>query len=56
MNNTINTNELINKLNGMMNRDQNSGEVIIPNGESEQKMFSAGYAEAIADVLYILGN
>lgn len=52
--NNINVTELINKLTAMMNREQSDSDIAVPNDESEQKMFSAGYVEAISDVIYIL--
>ena len=55
MNNNFNLNELIANLNDMLNRENNLYNTInVPVNEEQQKIFSAGYAEGIADVLRIL--
>ena len=50
--------KLIEKLNVILNAEQEKYNDLyeVPHGEAEQKVFSAGYAEGIADVLYILEN
>ena len=55
MNSNINTKNLIEKLSAILVRVQND-EITVPHTEAENKMFSAGYAEAISDVLSILHN
>lgn len=55
MNANINLNELTAKLNEMLARESSLYEgVRIPVTEEQKKYFSDGYAEGIADVLYML--
>ena len=63
MNNNFNTNnevygKLIEKLNVILNMELEKYGALneVPHGEAEQKMFSAGYAEGIADIICILEN
>lgn len=50
MNNNLNTNELIEKLSEMLNRENENIAAL----SGEQKTFSEGYAEGIADVIFLL--
>ena len=54
-NHNTNTNELIEKLNVILQMEESKFNGIrLPHTDEEQDMFSRGYAEGISDIIYLL--